>query len=231
VEQGLETYTFPAARPSPGPLDWIWEPFTRSERSVLPLIVGRIASLLERAPVESAPRERLGFDPRLALPLLAIVNKQDAWRLTEELPKETKQTFARAFGKAIGWRVLKKGATAKEARAQFVGMLLHVTQASKWWLCFLNGLTPEMQFEFLNGLYFGPSPRRWDWLALRTPGKHARWIPAAIQGRPLKRSESASEQTPASRQNGTSQTMRTDSGSRRPGSGPFRAGMRTGANP
>src|SRR5262249_28070352 len=46
VETALEHYEFPEPRPAPGPFDWIWDPFTKSPSS-MPLIAGRIASLLE----------------------------------------------------------------------------------------------------------------------------------------------------------------------------------------
>jgi hypothetical protein len=238
VEQVLETYSFSGARPAPGTLDWIWEPFSRSDRSPLPLIIGQAAALLERAPLDTAPRERPTLDARFVLPLCALVKKQEAWRLTDELPGETKTSIRRALINAVGRPVYMRlsnttkepiGSRVREARAQFVALLLHVTQASKSWLYFVDSLRPEIQFAFLYGLYRGPTPRRWDWLALRQAGKHAAWIPPGIQGVRARHSESAPEQSPTSRQNGTGQTTRADGAARRPGTGPFRMGLKTGA--
>jgi hypothetical protein len=238
VEQVLDTYSFAGARPAPGNLDWIWEPFSRSERSPLPLIIGQAASLLERASLETAPRERPTLDPRFVLPLCAIVKKQDAWRLTDELPAETKTSVRRALINAVGRPVyIRLAKTVKEpldqrvrdAQAQFVALLLHVTQASKSWTYLVETLRPEIRFAFLHGLYQGPTPRRWDWLALRQGSKHAPWIPACIQGLRARHSEATVESSSTSRQNGTGPLTRNDGASRRPGTAPNRLGIRTGA--
>jgi hypothetical protein len=238
VEQVLEGYSFAGVRPGAGTLDWIWEPFSRSERSPLPLIIGQAASLLERASVETAPRERPALDPRLVLPLCAIVKKQEAWKLTEELPGETKLTVRRALINAVGKHVCRRMAKpakepldqrVRDAQAQFVALLLHVTQASKSWTYLVETLRPEIRFAFLYGLYRGPTPRRWDWLALRQGSKHAPWIPASIQGLRARHSEATVEPAQNSRQNGTGPMTRSDGASRRPGAAPNRLGIRSGA--
>jgi hypothetical protein len=237
VEQALESYAFSAARPAPGNLDWIWEPFARSDRSIAPLIAGQVASLLERAPAETAPRGRVTMDPRLVLPLCGIVRKQDAWRLTEELPRETKATIRRALIKAVGRMGFNRlgrtpkgsiDAQTREARTQFVALVTHVTQPAKSWQFLLESLPADVQFGFLYGLFCGPTPRRWDWIRLRQPGKRPPWTVPSIQVTAGSRSEAATDRSATTRQNGTGPNTRTDAPSRRPGSGPLRT-VKTGA--
>ena len=178
VEAALDRYEFPAARPAPGPLDWIWEPFTKSDRSPLPLLVGQIASLLERATPETIPSAPLDVDPRIVLPLCGIIKKQDAWRLTEEMPAKMRATVTQAIRKSTGKRLaaLNPGklgpvdAETADARSRFVSLVLHVTQPAKTWQYLFESLKPDVQFNFLFGLFQGPSPRRLDWLEVtKTP--------------------------------------------------------------
>jgi hypothetical protein len=50
--------------------------------------------------------------------------------------------------------------------------VLHLTQPTKTWRYLLDSLKPEVQFNFLYGLFQGPSPRRLDWLEI---GKMPSW--------------------------------------------------------
>jgi hypothetical protein len=192
IELALEHYAFAAARPKPGPYDWVWEPFTHSDSSSMPPIAGRIVTLLERAPLESAPATPPTLDPRLVLPLCAIIKKQDAWRLTEELPPKTRATVLEGLRKSLGKRInlaapggtgllanglRRKSAPAEltEARNRFSALVLHVTQPSPQWRYLIDALAPEVRFRFLYNLFEGPSPRRRDWLEMRRPAGKVRW--------------------------------------------------------
>jgi hypothetical protein len=174
VETALDQYEFPDGRPAPGPFDWIWDPFTKSPQSPLPLIAGHIAFLLERAPIETAPPSGVELDPRIVIPLCGIIKKQDAWRLTEEPHAKMRSTVTQAMRKSTGKRLsgLKSGKSGPidvdtaEARSQFVALVLHLTQPTKTWQYLFDSLKPEVQFNFLFGLFQGPSPRRLDWLEI-----------------------------------------------------------------
>jgi hypothetical protein len=180
VEAALEHYEFPDGSPPPGHFEWIWEPFTKSQRSPLPSIAGKIVSLLERAPIESAPATRVELDPRLVIPLCGIIKKQDAWRLAEEPHAKMRATVTQAIRKSTGLRLarLRPGdpgsvdAETAEARERFVALVLHLTQPTKTWRYLLESLKPDVQFNFLYGLFQGPSPRRLDWLEI---GKTPSW--------------------------------------------------------
>jgi hypothetical protein len=175
VEAALERYEFSGISPTPGAFDWIWQPFAKSDRSPLLLIAGQIATLLERAPVETAPAPPVEMDPRLVIPLCGIIKKQDAWRLTEELPAKMRSTVTHTIRKSTGKRLSaldpgKLGAVdteTAESRARFVSLVLHLTQPTKSWQYLFESLKPDVQFNFLFGLFQGPSPRRVDWLELK----------------------------------------------------------------
>jgi hypothetical protein len=193
IEMALEGCGLPTPRPQPGPLDWIWEPFTTTERSILPLIVGRVASLLERAPQETAPAAPSRLDARLVLPLLAIVKKQEAWRLTEEMPKGLRSGIWRALRKTAARRAVPRfrwfrrdprrepvPARVREGRAQFKALLLHMAQPSKSWQFLLETLRADYQFDFLYGLFRGPNAKRRDWLEMARTRRPALWIPPGL---------------------------------------------------
>jgi NACHT domain len=53
-------------------LDWVWAPFATSDSGELPVIMGRVAHLLETSDPSEVPKDLDEMDPRLALPLATI---------------------------------------------------------------------------------------------------------------------------------------------------------------
>jgi len=71
VEEVLRRYQFTEKQRSAPFIDWIWRPFTEPPNSSLPIIAGRIAFLLNTAPIETAPPLR-SLDPRIIVPLCVL---------------------------------------------------------------------------------------------------------------------------------------------------------------
>lgn len=87
VENVLRNYPLTDEQKKAGWIDWIWKPFNEPRNSALPLTTGRIAYLLQHAPIEMAPEKPPIFDPRLIIPLSVIgkeIKISDKLKITEK---------------------------------------------------------------------------------------------------------------------------------------------------
>jgi hypothetical protein len=93
IEESLRTYSLTQAHKQSQYLDWIWKPFPEPNNSVLPIITGRIAYLLndilnyqnlhELIAHRFIPDPIPTIDPRLMIPICSILSSN-----TVELPRK-----------------------------------------------------------------------------------------------------------------------------------------------
>ena len=72
IEDALRHYQLSEEKALWERIDWVWKPFGEPPNSSLPVIAGRIAFLLNNAPLDTAPHQPRKLDPRLILPLCCI---------------------------------------------------------------------------------------------------------------------------------------------------------------
>ncbi|MFN6566892.1 NACHT domain-containing protein [Dendronalium sp. ChiSLP03b] len=88
VEDELRNYSLTEEQRRADKLDWIWQPFDESASSAVSLIAGRVAYLMEKAPIEVAPTTPPELDPRLVIPLCSIplIGQMNLSALKKEKP-------------------------------------------------------------------------------------------------------------------------------------------------
>ena len=79
IEEALCEYSFTEQQKKADYLDWVWSPFKESVNSALPIIMGRVAYLINQTPNEryipyAETSHPIRLDPRLIIPLCAIEN-------------------------------------------------------------------------------------------------------------------------------------------------------------
>lgn len=153
-------------------LDWVWEPFYEARYRdggvmaeagaiislppvklpfVLATITGRIAYLMQEAPIEVA----LGnpkFDPRLVIPVCAIALRNQA-----TLPK-TLSSEAEAL--------LEQTVTLEVQRLMLQEINDRLVRANTRWRFLLSSIEPKVQIELLDRLINQRNADRDDWLRL-----------------------------------------------------------------
>ena len=93
VEDALQTITLTPEQRKAKQIEWIWEPF--SDNVILQAVVGRIAYLLHATPENELLLKNLPCDPRLIIPLCAIVAQDSR---TKKMGKEKRQRLQERIG-------------------------------------------------------------------------------------------------------------------------------------
>ncbi len=74
IENSLRDYKLPSQSKNGQQIDWIWEPFSESQNSSIPIIAGRTAYLLIQTPDNfPIPDTLLDLDPRVVIPICVIL--------------------------------------------------------------------------------------------------------------------------------------------------------------
>ncbi|MBW4625596.1 MAG: NACHT domain-containing protein [Brasilonema octagenarum HA4186-MV1] len=185
VEDVLRDYTLTEEQRRADKLDSIWEPFNEPANSALPIIAGRIAYLMEKAPIETAPATPPALDPRLVIPLCSIqlVREMDLSALKQEQPtpklvRIVDSLFSDSVPKLVEYIKSQKAserdialqqaaselATPKtqipqlsDWQTQFTEEVLKTTKASPRCCSLWAGLTSNMKCNLLQRLIEGNS--------------------------------------------------------------------------
>jgi hypothetical protein len=132
--------------------DWVWEPFAPATNRNHPIsvITGRIAYLLDKAPIEVIPQPIPLVDPRLILPVCAIGAASQV-TLPTKWPANADS--------------LLLGASNNSAILGKVGDILgNIASDTKWRRSSLAALSPKLQLDLLKRLItFSRSPQPQDW--------------------------------------------------------------------
>jgi hypothetical protein len=136
--------------------DWIWEPFTPTNHQshLIKVITGRIAYLLEKTPIETVSLPIPLVDPRLMVPVCAIITKVT-------LPKKWP---ANADSLLTG--VSNNTSILKEIDS-IIGLPTSATTRRR---SLLAALPPKLQLDLLKRLItFDQSPQAADWPRIFKP--------------------------------------------------------------
>ena len=191
VENVLQYYPLTREQRSENWFDWIWQPFNESADSAVPVIAGRVAYLIDHAPMETVPAASMEIDPRLGIPLCSTTVAGETSLLTQIEPTSglaristqmgirlEEETAVTLYHTPIGERladVLVQPPTRPEfarLRPQLVGEILHTVGASPRWRYLMTNLKPNIQCELLGRVLKGPLPTRSDWLDIFRPTKY-----------------------------------------------------------
>ncbi|RCJ37309.1 hypothetical protein A6770_14330 [Nostoc minutum NIES-26] len=176
VEEGLRDYSLTEEQRRADKLNWIWQPFNEPASSAVPLIAGRIAYLIEKAPIEIAPTIPPALDPRLVIPLcsiqlveemnLSVIEEQP----TPELVKMIDELFRDSAPQLVENIKSQKGIDSiqvvqevilllatpstqipksPDLQAQFVEEVLKITKASSRHCYLWAGLTSNIKCNLL----------------------------------------------------------------------------------
>ncbi|MFY0572797.1 NACHT domain-containing protein [Archangium lansingense] len=173
VEDVLRDYTLTLEQRKASYIGWIWQPFNEPERSALPVIAGRVAFLLEHAPAELAPAMQSALDPRLVVPLCAILRRAESglsslWNM----PGEARQLWTRVmsalrtgYPERVEDPILLTGKNdSPVSRTELMTIkskeIRTPLDATPAWFILLGGLPPEMVFKLLRRLNTGKVPFR-----------------------------------------------------------------------
>jgi len=169
VEDSLRDFPLKPAQRKANYIDWVWQPFNEPENSALVIIAGRIAFLLKRASSELAPTTVDMVDPRLAVPLCAILRFSEAG-LPAETPlalKEHRQLFKNLprildEPSLSSWLRTKREHVGPRGEAKIVGVddLLGLLNPTPTWRLIFLGLPTEVQIDLLGRLLIGCLPGR-----------------------------------------------------------------------
>jgi hypothetical protein len=120
-ETQLDSYALSPEQSEAETIDWIWKPFNARAGSALPVIMGRIAYLLNQS--SEVPASMLTLDPRIVVPILGVEASKDLdLKQGPRMPSQGTPTELRAQVKAFGSAAF--GASgSKSAYAYMVGAI------------------------------------------------------------------------------------------------------------
>ncbi|MEM8504778.1 MAG: NACHT domain-containing protein [Cyanobacteria bacterium P01_D01_bin.1] len=131
-------------------LDWVWQPFSRTDNNYLSILVGRVAYLLQYEPLKTIPDPLPAVDPRLVVPLCAIQLQSN--NLPAGLLSEV-ETF------------LEKSASSSQSESacqRVVQKVLSNSQiASAQWVQLVSALKPQAQLDLLLIQHQQPNRSHW----------------------------------------------------------------------
>ena len=165
VENVLRDYKLTEEQRKADWLDWVWGPFDEPSNSALPIIAGRIAYLMDQAPLETAPTTPPVLDPRVIIPLCSIKAEGEI--------KYLSGADARWIEGGIADEIAGMASLSAERRVQMIEETLGAINASLRWRFLLATLLPSLQFDLLHRLIEGPRlPTRDDWRNIFRPAKY-----------------------------------------------------------
>lgn len=142
-ERALRSFTMTSGHQNADALKWVWKPFSEPPDSALPIVMGRISSLLSQAmDTEGVPR---GIDRRLIVPLILLGLRPSLFDLGFEYPRDaTRADWETLFEPAdyvfhTEWH-FKAASVMQLALFVFVGALLAKSLFSA--LEVASGMTP-----------------------------------------------------------------------------------------
>lgn len=158
IEEVFREYSLTEQQKKADYLDWVWSPFKEPVNSALPIIMGRIAYLINQTPDDKIstpyktftdPRQ-LMLDPRLLIPLCVIENFT---------PKELNAQWDQTAESLLEQR--ENSAELDQKIVEKINEILKNTDSR--WRLFLPYLTPQLQLDLLRRLvdYRHPVPRDW----------------------------------------------------------------------
>lgn len=164
---------------------WVWKPYEEPRRSKLPMIAGRVVSLLKVCPNEYIPAEQLAIDPRLSIPLLTLkpfaefdwrttapfVYRELATLLTESRLEHLHQLnlgggaplleiIRRVLGPDHGGQA---PADFLQAKHRIIEHALTLLGAHPKCAYLFRALTPALRAEIVLRLHNCPAPDKVDW--------------------------------------------------------------------
>lgn len=151
MESTLRNYTFSEGQRRADLIDWIWQPFEEPTDSALPVIAGRIAYILDHAPIETAPEIQLALDPRIVIPLCSIQHSDEIskikinFSITDQEPFFLRENIKKVLDNKINNPSLRY---------------------------LLNSLTNKQLLLLFQRLENGPIPTTDDWLNIFRPLKY-----------------------------------------------------------
>jgi len=164
VEDMLRDYELTEEQRKADWLDWVWQPFNEPVNSALPIISGRVAYLMDQAPIETAPTTPPPLDPRLVIPLCSM--KAESKKLSRVRPFSWTRTVSRGRFRDTETESVHTEVTST---VQIPKRVFDEIDASPRWRYLLHSLTLSLQFDLVRRLMDGPIPTRSDWLDIFRP--------------------------------------------------------------